>query len=196
MGFPRVDFIVARVLCVVAGLIALETLLGLILEIYRVRVKGREDRLLYESRFVGLLSEPEAIITTAAHALDYQFRLQRFPKPVFTVFFDNTSCGSRWLKFVILVLSSSVVLINTGDEALLERFGAPVAGREVLTAGLHFKLPWPVDQVRVYHTERIQTFVVGSEPEGAETGSTIVWSSGSREEDSCWWQRGSANRWS
>ena len=41
MGFPRVDFIVARVLCVVAGLIALETLLGLILEIYRVRVKGR-----------------------------------------------------------------------------------------------------------------------------------------------------------
>ncbi len=42
MGFPRVDFIVARVLCVVAGLIALETLLGRILEIYRVRVKGRK----------------------------------------------------------------------------------------------------------------------------------------------------------
>ncbi len=182
MGFPRVDFIVARALCVVAGLIALETLLGLILEIYRVRVKGREDRLLYESRFVGLLSEPEAIITTAAHALDYQFGF----KVSETGFYRFLRQYILWLalaQFIILVLSSSVVLINTGDEALLERFGAPVAGREVLTAGLHFKLPWPVDQVRVYHTEQIQTFVVGSEPEGAETESTIVWSVAHAKED-------------
>ena len=43
---------------------AVETLLALILEIYRVRVQGRDARLLYESRLVGLLGQPEAIITT------------------------------------------------------------------------------------------------------------------------------------
>ena len=75
-NFPRADFFVGRAMCVVVALIALETLAGLVLEIYRVRLKGKDSRLLYESRLVGLLGQPEALITTAAHALDYQFGVE------------------------------------------------------------------------------------------------------------------------
>jgi hypothetical protein len=72
-GFGFADLYVARVLCILLGLVAVELLLNLLLEIYRPRVKGQEARLLYDSRLVGLLSQPEGLVTTAAQALDYQF---------------------------------------------------------------------------------------------------------------------------
>ncbi len=170
-GFFKTDLIVGRVLCVVSGLAAVETLLGLILEVYRVRLRGGESRLLYESRLVGLLGQPEAIITTAAHAMDYQFGF----KVSETWFYRFLEKALGWMilaQFAVLVLSSCFVIINAGDEALLERFGRPVGGDGVIGPGLHFKLPWPIDQTTVYHTERVQSFIVGAEP---EQGMTIAW---------------------
>ncbi len=167
-NFFRVDFYVGRILCVVVGLIALETLMGLVLEIYRVRLKGKEVRLLYDSRLVGLLGQPEALITTAAHALDYQFGF----KVSETWFYRFLERAFAWLVLAqlgILVLSSCIAVIPPGEEALLERFGRPVDGRGVIGPGLHFKMPWPVDQVYRYPTERIQSFIVGAEPEMLKT---------------------------
>ena len=63
----------ARALCGLLGLMAVETLITLLLEIYRPRVKGKVERPLYDSRLVGLLGQPEGLFTTAAQALDYQF---------------------------------------------------------------------------------------------------------------------------
>jgi len=68
-----VDLYVAYALCVVLALTAVETLVGLVLEIYRPRLKGQAARLLYESRLIGLFGQPGGLITTAAQALDYQF---------------------------------------------------------------------------------------------------------------------------
>ncbi len=170
-GFVKTDLIVARMLCVVSGLAAVETLLGLILEVYRVRVRGRETRLLYESRLVGLLGQPEAIITTAANALDYQFGF----KVSDTWFYRFVEKALGWMilaQFCALVLSSCFFIVNPGDEALIERFGRPLGNNGVIGAGLHFKLPWPIDQATPYHTERIQSFIVGAEP---EQGDTIAW---------------------
>jgi len=53
--------------------LAAETLISLVLEIYRPRVKGRIGPPLYESRTIGLLGQPEGIVSTVAHTLDYQF---------------------------------------------------------------------------------------------------------------------------
>jgi regulator of protease activity HflC (stomatin/prohibitin superfamily) len=170
-GFFKTDIIVARVLCVVSGLAAAETLMALILEVYRVRVRGRETRLLYESRLVGLLGQPEAIITTAAHAMDYQFGF----KVSETWFYRLLEKALGWMilaQFVALVLSTCFIIIDPGDEALLERFGRPLGENGVIGPGLHFKLPWPIDQAHVYHTERVQSFIVGAEP---EPGQTIAW---------------------
>ena len=57
-GFPKADFFVARA-CACAGLIAVETLVGSVLEIYGCGCKAKDSRLLYESRLVGLLGQPE-----------------------------------------------------------------------------------------------------------------------------------------
>jgi membrane protease subunit HflK len=177
-GVLNVDLIVARVLCVVSGLAAVETLMGLVLEGYRVRVEGRETRLLYESRLVGLLGQPEAIITTAAHALDYQFGF----KVSDTWFYRFLEKALGWLilaQLGILILSTCFVIVEPGDEALLECFGKPMGQNGVIGPGLHLKPPWPIGWTSSYHTDRIQTFLVGAEPEKTET---IAWAVGHAKE--------------
>jgi modulator of FtsH protease HflK len=170
-GFARADVIVARFLCVVIGFIALETLLGLILEIYRVRMRGGESRVLYESRLVGLLGQPEAIITTVAHALDYQFGF-KVSESWFYRFLEKALGWLVLAQLGVFVLSTCFVVIQSGDEALLERFGRPLGRNGVIGPGLHLKLPWPIDQTTNYHTEQIQRFIVGAEP---DSSTTIVW---------------------
>jgi len=170
-GVPNVDLVVARVLCVLCGLAAVETLLALVLEGYRVRVQGRETRLLYESRLVGLLGQPEAIITTAAHALDYQFGF----KVSDTWFYRFLEKALGWLilaQLGILALSTCFVIVEPGDQALLECFGRPMGDNGVIGPGLHLKPPWPIGRTTNYHTQRIQSFLVGAEPEKTET---IAW---------------------
>jgi regulator of protease activity HflC (stomatin/prohibitin superfamily) len=178
-GFPRTDIFVAKFMCVVIGLIAVETLLGLILEIYRVRVQGGESRLLYESRLVGLLGQPEAIITTAAHALDYQFGF-KISESWFYRFLEKALGWLILAQLGIFVLSTCFVVVQPGDQALLERFGRPLGQNGVIGPGLHLKLPWPVDRTTVYHTEQIQRFIVGAVPDQV---STIIWTKAHGTED-------------
>src|SRR5205085_558416 len=153
--FPLADFYVARVLCVLLGLIGLETLINLILEMYRPRVKGKIQRPLYDSRLVGLLGQPEGLITTAAQALDYQFGF----KVSETWFYRLFRRALGWLllaQFGALLLSTAVVFIDAGEQGLLERFGRPVQGRTLLGSGAHFKWPWPIDKVYRFRAEQIQ----------------------------------------
>jgi modulator of FtsH protease HflK len=174
-GVPRADLYVARVLVILLGVLAVENLFTLLLEIYRPRVQGHEARLLYDSRVVGLLSQPESLFTTAAHALDYQFGF----KVSETWFFQFMQRAFGWIllaQLALLLLSTTFIVVETGEQALLERFGKPVASRAVLNPGIHFKLPWPIDQVHRYPTEQVQTFTVGIEhDEEREKEQTVLW---------------------
>ncbi len=172
---PRADLYIARALVILLGVLAVETLLTLVLEIYRPRVKGQQTRLLYHSRVMSLISQPESLFTTAAHALDYQFGF----KVSDTWFFQFLQRAFAWIvlgQLALLVLSTTFVVIETGEQALLERFGKPVASRAILEPGWHFKMPWPIDKVHRYQTERVQTFTVGLEhEEGGKEENTVLW---------------------
>ena len=181
VDFPKVDFYLARALCVLLGLMAAEMLGTLLLEIYRPRVKGRVARPVYDSRLVGLLAQPESLFTTAAQALDYQFGF----KVSETWFFQLLQKNLPLLvlaQLVVLLLSTCVVFIDAGEQAVLERFGRPVG---VLEPGAHFKLPWPADRIYLYRTDQIQTFDIGFTPDAqSEQAKTILWSvSHSKEEN-------------
>ncbi len=113
------------------GLVAVENLLTLVFEIYRPRVKGQAEHPLYESRLIGLLSQPGGLITTAAQALDYQFGF----KVSETWFYRYLERALAWLilgQIVVLLLSTSFAFVEIGEHGLLERFGRPVAGSEML----------------------------------------------------------------
>ncbi len=180
-GFPGVDLQVARSLCVVIGLAALETLINLVLELYRPRVKGAAGRPLYESRLVGLLGQPGGLITTAAQALDYQFGF----KVSETWFYKFLEKALAWLILIqlgVLWLSTAFVFVEPHEQALVERFGRPVG--EPLAAGPHLKLPWPLEKVYRYRTSEIQSFTVGAvHSEDHEEERTVVWTKKHYEEE-------------
>jgi len=174
-GFPRWDLYVAYVLCGLLVLVAAETLVSLVLEIYRPRVKGKVERPLYESRLVGLLGQPEGLITTAAQALDYQFGF-KVSETWFYRFFEKALGWIILLQAGVLLLSTCVVFIDAGEQGLLERFGRPVPGRTLLEPGAHLKWPWPIERAYRYRTEQIQNFVVGSVPDpDAEKERAVRW---------------------
>jgi len=178
--FPKLDFYVAGALCVLLGLMAAEMLVTLLLEIYRPRLKGKIARPVYDSRIIGLLAQPESLFTTAAQTLDYQFGF----KVSETWFFQLLKKNLLMLvlaQLAVLLLSTSVVFIDAGEQAVLERFGRPVAD---LRPGAHLKLPWPADRVYRYQTEQIQTFIVGYTPDSqSENAATIMWNVGHGQED-------------
>jgi len=176
-GFFRVDLYLAWAFCALLGLLALESLVNLVLEIYRPRIKGKVGPPLYESRLVGLLSHPEGLFTAAAHALDYQFGF----KVSETWFFRLLQRAFLWLLLAqvgLLFLSTSFVFIQAGEQALLERYGQPVSGREVLGPGPHLKFPWPIDKAYRYTNEAIQSFNIGfvhDEKDEKEKGNAVLW---------------------
>jgi regulator of protease activity HflC (stomatin/prohibitin superfamily) len=178
--FSRADFWVARAGCVLLGLMAAEILVTLLLEIYRPRVRGRVARPLYDSRVVGLLAQPESLFTTAAKTLDYQFGFKVSETWFFQLLKKNLPV-LLLAQLAVLVLSTCVVFIDAGEQAVLEHFGRPVA---TLDAGAHFKLPWPVEIIYRYRTEQIQTFIVGYVPDAqSERANTILWSTPHGKED-------------
>ena len=76
------------------------------------------------------------------------------------------------IQFVVLVLSSCFVFVNPGEQALLERWGRP---REaVLNPGLHLKMPWPVDKVFRFNSDKIQSFRIGMAAD-EDHGRTVTW---------------------
>ena len=182
-GAPSLDVIVARVLTVLLGLTGIETLLNLLLEIYRPRVKGKVAQPVYESRLLGLLAHPEDVFTTAAHTFDYQFGFKVSETWAFQ-FFRRAILWLLLAQFGVLLLSTCVVFIEPGERGLLERWGKPVEGRAELAPGLHFKLPYPADKVHRFHTEQVQVFTIGSQPEANSAAMPVVlWNLAHTKED-------------
>jgi len=182
-GFRKTDLYVGYGLCALLGLVALETVVALVLEIYRPRVKGKIERPLYESRLVGLLGQPEGLVTTAAQAIDYQFGFN-VSETWFYRFFERALLWLVPLQILLLILSTGAVIIEPGEQALLERFGKPVPGRTVLNPGAHLKWPWPVDKVYRVRTEQIQSLEVGTEPESLqEKQRYMLWTVAHSKED-------------
>lgn len=172
LKYAPADLWAARGLCVLLGLMAAETLLTLLLELYRPRVQGKVARPLYESRMVGLLAQPESLFTTAAQTLDYQFGF----KVSETWFFQACQKNLPILILVqlaVLLLSTTVFFVDNGEQAVLEHYGRPVA---VLGPGAHWKLPWPADKIQRFRTEQIQSFAVGYTPDAqSDAANVLLW---------------------
>jgi membrane protease subunit HflK len=172
-GFPQYDRQIAWVLTALLALVGIETLLALVFEAYRPRVQGKEVRLIYESRLVGLLGQPAGLFATAAQALDYQFGF-RVSDSWFYRFLEEKLSRFALIWIGILAASDCVVFIDAGEQGLRERFGKPTGA--ILQPGIAFKLPRPVDQIQRYPVSEVQSFNVGFvADEKLERERTILW---------------------
>jgi len=161
-GLRNFDLHLARLLVIVLAVITLEMGLTLVFEVYRPRIRGKgAQHALYESRIIGLLSRPDSLFTTAAHALDYQFGF-KVSETWFYQFLQRSIAWIVLLQAGLLWLSTTVVFIDPGEQGLYERFGKPQG--EVLGPGAHFKAPWPIAAIHRYRTSQVQSFVIGVVP--------------------------------
>jgi membrane protease subunit HflK len=172
-GQTRADWWMARIVIAVLGIITIEGVISLILEIYRPRVKGKQVHLIYESRVIGLMGQPEGIFSTAATALDYQFGF-KVSETWFYRFLQNALAWLILVQLAVLVLSSTIVFIDPGEQGLIERWGRP-RGEHVLNPGAHVKWPWPMEKVYRFGTDQIQTFTVGMVADTNETAHAVLW---------------------
>ncbi len=172
---PKIDLYASYTFLVLLGLVSIETLINLVMEIYRPRVHGQAARVLYESRLIGLLGQPAGLISTAAQALDYQFGF-KVSETWFYKFLEKALSWIILLQLGALFLSTTVVIVEPNEQALLERFGHPVASRSVLEPGLHLKWPWPIDQAYRFPSRQIHSFIVGVIPDDdLEKERTVLW---------------------
>ncbi len=173
-GFPKYDLYAAWVLVALVALIALETLVTLVFERFRPRTRGKTPRIVYESRIVGLLGQSGGLFSTAAHALDYQFGF-KVSETWFYKFLEGAIAKLVLVWIGILAVCSCFVVIQPGEQGLLERFGSPV-GDGVREPGLHFKLPWPIDAMVRHPSRELRSFHVGYVADAeAEKERTLLW---------------------
>lgn len=62
----------------------------------------------------------------------------------------------------ILFVSSCVYKVEPYEQAAVYRFGV-LEEASVKNAGLHFKLPWPIEKAEIYEVQRVQNMTIGYE---------------------------------
>ncbi|MHC4541377.1 MAG: SPFH domain-containing protein, partial [Planctomycetota bacterium] len=162
--------------------LGVETALNLILDIYRPRLKGLYSRSAFDSRLLGVISEPGGILRSAADAIDYQFG---FPvsRTWFYKLLEQWIAPLALFACVSLYLLSCIVVVAPDEEAIVEHFGNPAKSANdvrLIGPGLTFKWPWPIDKVYTYPTKRIAEISVGFVPEvdpktGAPVHKPLLW---------------------
>lgn len=166
---------------VIPGLLILlgaETVLNTIFDIYRPRVAGQYSRAAFDSRLLGMFSEPGGLLHTVAHTLDYQFGFQ-VSQTWFYKLLEKAILPLILFAALSLYLMSCIVVVGPGHAAIIERLGSPDAvhgGREI-ASGLSFKLPWPIEIAYIYPTERIQEIAIGFREEDPEAAAKkpLLW---------------------
>jgi len=157
-----------------------ETALNVVLDAYRPRVKGEYARAAFDSRLLGLISEPGGIFRTAAAAIDYQFGF-KVSQTWFYKLLEKAIVPLVLFGCITMYLLSGIVVIRPNEQAIIERFGNPFddGGRlRYAGPGLHFKWPWPIDIAYRYPTRSISQISVGfvAKPEAEKGGyGPLLW---------------------
>jgi len=181
-GYLMAERVTGFVLVVLLLAIGAETILNLILDAYRPRLKDRYHRTAYESRLLGLFSEPGGLLHTAAHAIDYQFGF-KVSETWFYKLLERAILPLIVTQVIILYLFSCIAIVETGDQAVVERWGKPLNIEQPWESGVHLKLPWPIDVVRSFPASRLQTLDVGFVRDDDEGLVPVLWTQAHHDEE-------------
>ena len=146
-------------IAVFAGLIASETVLNLVLNLYRPRRRTELSRPAFDSKLLGLAAAPDSIVRSINEAVNYQFG------------FDITSSWGYQLLLrsflrltafgvAILLLMSMIVVVQPGEQAVRLRSGRVIG--DLAQGVLVWKWPWPFESVERFDVGQIRSLVLGA----------------------------------
>ena len=142
-------------------LLGIEFAGNFILDLYRPRHPGEVPRPSFDSRLLGMIGEPGGLAKSVADAFNYQFGFE-----VSSTWFYQLL--QRWLFPVtmaataVVFLLTSLVIVGAQEAAVVERFGREPT--RVLTPGLYFKLPYPIDIVHRVPVKEVKEMIIGEAP--------------------------------
>ena len=158
--YPMADRIVAIVIPFIQLVLAAELLISFVLDLYRPRVAGEEHRLTFDSRLLNLIAEPGRVGHSIAETLNYQFGFE-VSKTWFYQLVSRAFVPIIIFGVLTMFAISSVVIVRTGEQAVVMQWGRIDHQRGTLASGLHFKMPWPIESVRYFRTDRIHNIHLG-----------------------------------
>ena len=159
-GTPEWEQALAFIVPVLMAVLALETLINFVLDIYRPRAPGAEPRACFDSRLLGLIAEPGGIASSIADAINYQFGFQ-VSQTWFYQLLQRTFLPLVAFGAVAIWLLTCIVVVQPYERVIIERFGRQLNATDPLRPGLHTKLPWPIDVARAYNTGQLHQLSVG-----------------------------------
>ncbi|MBT3201220.1 MAG: hypothetical protein HN350_15070 [Phycisphaerales bacterium] len=160
-GYGQIDYWVATVGAALMMIIAIELVINFVLDIFRPRLPGQEQRMSFDSRLLGLIAEPDRVGHSLADAVNYQFGFEVsrtwFYRLLVKSFIPLVGLGA-----LVLIAISSIVIVHEGQEHIISRFGRPDAENSLKEPGIHFKLPWPIETARAFDVGRLYEFQLGA----------------------------------
>ncbi len=174
-ALPWVEPFLAYAVRILLGILGVEIAINFIFDFYRPRTPGEVPRPSFDSRLLGLISDPGGIAKSIADTINYQFGFE-----VSSTWFYQLL--QRWLfpivvaAAAIVVALTSLVIVAPYEQAVVERAGRPLEGGGVLGPGLHLKWPWPIERVLRAPVKQINEVVVGeATQEDEDPKKAIVW---------------------
>lgn len=178
-----IDIRVARVAVAILVALGAELVFSVVIEFYRPRMPGEQERPLPESRLLAIFTEPGGVARNIAASLDYQFGF-RVSEARFYRFLERIMVPFLLLLILLLWLQTCLVIVKTEENGLRETFGR--IDREPITAGAYLKLPVPFERIHRFPVHRVQRIPLGysdetdaampDEHEGPLSHEVIVWS--------------------
>ena len=160
-GYKQVDLVVALILPAIQIVLAVELLLDLLLDFYRPRVAGQEERFPFDSRLFDFIAEPGRIGHSIAEALNYQFGFE-VSRTWFYQLLSRAFIPLLVVAAIVMIAMTSVVVVEQGQQVVVLHWGRADPAIQPLQAGIHLKWPWPVDTTRRFDTAAVHEILLGA----------------------------------
>lgn len=175
MESPIAERVLAFAIRYIMLILAAEITLNFVLDFYRPRAADEEPRPAFDSRLLGLFSEPGGIARSIAEAINYQFGFE-VSGTWFYKLLERSVVPLIGFGVVVMFAATCFVFVNSDEEVVVERFGQK---RAVLEPGLHYKWPWPLEIAYPVQTQRIHVLDVGPkvtpDEQDKTSGSYRLW---------------------
>jgi modulator of FtsH protease HflK len=168
--------IMAWVIPILMVVLGVEILLNAMLDFYRPRIAGQYSRSCFDSRLLGLFNEPGGLFHTVASAIDYQFGFQ-VSQTWFYKLLEKAILPLCLFAVIVLYLLSCFVVVQEGNQAIIEHLGspAPELGGRTVGPGLYLKYPWPFDKVYSYSTGNVEQVNIGFVEKDDGSQEPMLW---------------------
>jgi regulator of protease activity HflC (stomatin/prohibitin superfamily) len=186
---PNPEAIVTYILRLTLLILGIEFIANFVLDFYRPRTIGQESRPAFDSRLLALITETGGIARSLADAINYQFGFE-VSKTWFYELLKRAMAPMLAFGVFALVALSTIVFVDADEQAVIERFGQRLQkGDTVLSPGLHFKFPWPIDRVYRARVNQVRTLTVGSSVNQDKESQTEVIDGKTREKPILWGEK-------